>query len=118
VAINSKNKGAVGEREACDFLEDLGFLETCRTAQHCGNTGEAPDIKSKDDRLKELHIEVKRVEKLNINKAYKQALRDTNAANESQGILKFALVMHRKNRGDWLVTMGAKDFFLYFLGKN
>lgn len=48
------------------------------------------------------HFEVKHVEKLNIEKAMAQAVRD-NADK------KIPVVAHRRNRGEWLITIHAKD---------
>lgn len=98
--VNSRNKGAAGEREFCKFLETKGF-QARRTQQYCGNTGDAADIVCPD--LAEFHFEVKRVEKLNIDKALEQAIRDSGA--------RTPVVAHRKNRGDWLITLKANDFF-------
>ena len=50
-----------------------------------------------------IHIECKRVEKLNIDNAIEQAIRDTRDN-------KFPTIFHRKNRKDWLVTMRLEDW--------
>ena len=49
-----------------------------------------------------VHIECKRVEKLNIHDAMNQSVRD---AAEGQ----MPIVAHRKNRTKWLVTLRAED---------
>jgi hypothetical protein len=49
------------------------------------------------------HLEVKRVERLNIHDAMTQSIRD---AAEGQ----MPIVAHRKNRTEWLVTLRAEDF--------
>lgn len=113
--INSKKKGARGELEFSKFLQSCGF-EARRTQQYCGNTGDASDVTTDDEEsfLNELHIEVKRVEKLNINEAYEQAERDAHALAEKKAVFKFPIVAHRKSRKPWLVTLSARDFFLFF----
>ena len=96
--INSKKKGAKGERELANTLKDYGY--NCRrTNQFCGKTGQADDVVGLDY----IHIECKRVEKLNIDTAIEQAVRDTKDD-------KIPTVFHRKNRKDWLVTMRLDDW--------
>lgn len=97
--MNSKQKGARGEREWAAFCRDQGY-ECRRTAQYCGNTGDASDVVG----LPGIHIEVKRVEALNLDKAMSQAIRDSSGQ-------AFPIVAHRKNNAPWLVTMRADDWF-------
>ena len=98
MSINSKQKGKSGELEIVRKLKDYGY--NCRrTNQFCGNTGQADDVVGLDY----IHVEVKRVEKLNIDNAIEQAVRDTKDD-------KIPTVFHRKNRKDWLVTMRLDDF--------
>lgn len=93
MAINSKRKGSAGERELANKLKEYGY--NCRrTQQFCGKTGQADDVVG----LEYIHIECKRVERLNIDEAIEQAIRDTKDD-------KFPAVFHRKNRKSWLVTM-------------
>lgn len=98
--INSKQKGKGGEREIVNLLKENGY-DARRSQQYCGYTGEAPDVIG----LKGFHIEVKRVERLNIDNAMEQAIRDSGDSGEKP------IVMHRRNGKNWLVTMGIKDFF-------
>lgn len=93
MSINSKKKGATGERELANQLKEYGY-DCRRTQQFCGKTGQADDIVGLDY----IHIECKRVEKLNIDEAMEQAVRDTKDN-------KFPTVFHRKNNKKWLVTM-------------
>lgn len=51
-----------------------------------------------------VHIEVKRVERLNIENAMSQAVGDS--ANG-----EIPIVAHRKNNCPWFVTMLAEDWF-------
>ena len=61
MAINSKQKGARFGRDLARKLREYGY-EARRTAQYCGNTGDASDVVG----LPYLHIEAKHVERLNI----------------------------------------------------
>lgn len=96
--INSKQKGAAGERELANRLKELG-LDARRTEQYCGKEGTS-DVLCKE--LQDYHLEVKRVERLNIHDAISQAVRDCES--------KTPVVMHRKNRTPWLVTLFLEDF--------
>ena len=97
--INSKKKGAAGEREFANLCKAEGF-EVRRTQQYCGNTGDAADCVG----LENIHIEVKRVEALNVDKAMDQARRDCK--NDD-----LPIVAHRKNGTKWKITMDAEDWF-------
>ena len=68
--INSKQKGARGERELSSKLKEYGY-NTRRGQQYCGANGDADVIG-----LAGIHIECKRVEKLNIYDAISQAKAD------------------------------------------
>jgi hypothetical protein len=70
-----------------------------RTAQYCGNTGDAADCIG----LPGVHIEVKRVENLNLRVAMEQATHDATAG-------MMPIVAHRKNNTGWLVTMRFEDW--------
>ena len=104
--INSKKKGAAGEREFANYCKEKGF-DVRRTAQYNGKEqGSLADVIG----IPGIHIEVKRVEKLNIHNAVNQAIRD-NVNKDSVPI-----VAHRKNRTPWLITMTADDWFKLFYG--
>ena len=96
--MNSKQKGARGEREWSKFCKDHGY-DCRRSQQYCGANGDA-DVIGIDG----LHMEVKRVERLNIYDAIIQA---TSDAREGE----IPIVAHRKNNHKWLVTIDANDFF-------
>lgn len=95
--INSNAKGSAGEREFSNLCKNYGF-NTRRSQQYCGVNNDA-DVVGIDG----LHLEVKRVERLNVSNAMKQAIRDM-----AEG--EVPIVAHRKNREGWLVTMRAEDF--------
>lgn len=100
--INSKNKGASGERELANLLKDYGFEDARRGQQYCGANGDADVVG-----LEGVHIECKRVEKLNLDKAYEQAMND---AKEEE----MPVVIHRKNRQEWKVTLSLDDFITLY----
>lgn len=96
--MNSREKGKRGELEWARLCREHGYA--CRrTAQYCGNTGDASDVVG----LPGIHQEVKRVERLNLEDAVCQAVHD--CAGE------IPIVAHRRNHHDWLVTMRAEDWF-------
>lgn len=97
--MNSRQKGKRGELEVARLCRAHGY-DCRRTAQYCGNTGEAADVVG----LPGIHIEVKRVQRLNLEDAMSQAKRDAKT-NE------LPAVFHRKNNCEWLVTMRAEDWF-------
>lgn len=96
MSINSKKKGAKGERELANKLKKYGY-ETRRGQQYNGLEGE--DVIGLDY----IHIECKRVERLDLGSAMYQAKKDSK---ENQ----LPAVFHRKNRSNWLVTMELQDW--------
>lgn len=98
--INSKRKGKDGELELCRKIREYGY-EVHRSEQYCGKAGDA-DVEG----LPGIHIECKRVEKLNIHDAMDQAERDADAAH----VPLIPAVFHRKNNTEWLVTMTMDGF--------
>jgi len=112
MSINSRRKGKVGELEIAKLLQAYGY-ETRRNQQYSGANGDA-DIVG----LPGIHCEIKRVEKLNIDKALQQAINDTYADELKQGIELIPAVFHRSNddrkkdstKGVWKVTLTLKDF--------
>ena len=95
--MNSRAKGAGGERELAHELEKYGYAAR-RGQQFCGANGDA-DVEG----VPGLHIECKRVERLNIHEAMKQSRRDAREAD-------VPVVIHRKNRTKWLVTLDLDEF--------
>ena len=97
IFMNSRNKGASGERELANKLKEYGY-DTRRGQQYCGANGDA-DVVGLDG----IHIECKRVERLNLYDAMAQSVHDAKE-NEKPA------VFHRKNRCEWLVTMRLEDW--------
>lgn len=95
--INSRTKGANGERELALKLKEYGY-DCRRGQQYCGANGDADVIG-----LPGIHIECKRVERLNIEDAMTQAIRDKKTS-------EYPVVFHRKNNCKWLVTMRLEDW--------
>ena len=96
MAINSKRKGAKGERELASKLRDYGY--NCRRGQQY-NGLEGEDVVGLDY----IHCEVKRVQALNLDEAMEQAKRDSK---DNQ----MPAVFHRKNNKKWKVTMELNDW--------
>ena len=95
--MNSREKGAKGERELAKRLREYGY-EARRGQQFSGANGD-PDVLG----LPKIHIECKRVERLNLYDAMAQSKRDARDG-------EIPVVMHRKNHCDWLVTLSIDDF--------
>jgi Holliday junction resolvase len=95
--INSKDKGARGERELANKLKEYGY-DCRRGQQYCGANGDA-DVVGLDG----VHIEVKRTERLSLYDALAQAKHD---AREGE----MPVVMHRKNNCEWVVIQPLGDW--------
>jgi len=94
--MNSKRKGKRGELEFARFCREQGY-NVRRGQQYNGLEGE--DVVG----LPGIHVEVKRVERLNIYDAIAQSKRDARG--------KIPIVAHRRNNCEWLITMRAEDWF-------
>ncbi len=108
--INSKRKGAAGERELVKKLKEYGY-ETRRGQQYCGANGDADVVG-----LPGIHIECKRVQKLNIYDAIDQATRDSDKNAMPFGY-DLPTVFHRKDNCEWLVTMSLDDWIQLYRGR-
>lgn len=103
--MNSRQKGARGERELSNLLKAYGF-DTRRGQQYSGANGDADVVG-----VPGLHIECKRVERLDLYAAMEQAERDHLPG-------EVPVVIHRKNNKPWLVTMTIEDFIQLWKRKN
>ena len=106
--INSKQKGKAGELEFAHECEKYGF-DVHRTAQ---TNGKLEQSLADCEGLPEIHIEVKRVEALNIDKAMEQSIRDLETKKEK----RIPVVFHRKNRKPWKATMLLEDWMKLYKG--
>ena len=102
--MNSRQKGKVGEREFAALLREHGF--DARRGQQFAGGADSPDVVS--DALAWLHVEVKRVQNLNLADACVQAEGDCGC--------KPWVVAHRRNHAPWLITMRADFFFRLLRG--
>lgn len=98
MTINSRQKGARGERELAEFLRDHG-VEARRGQQFSGGT-DSPDVVSS---LSGIHLECKRKESGNPYNWLSQAISDAGGEN-------IPVVAHRRNRQDWIVILRLEDF--------
>ena len=96
----SRAKGARGEREIAGILREYGY-ETRRGQQFSGANGDADVVG-----LPGIHLEIKRVERLDLYGAMSQSRRDAEAAKNNE----IPVVMHRRNNCKWLVTMELDDW--------
>lgn len=101
---NSRRKGAQGERELASVLRQHGY--DCHRGMQYKGSPDSPDVVG----LPNIHIECKRVEKLNIYDAIDQSRRDS-------GESELPAVFHRKNNCDWLVTMRLDDWMKLYKGE-
>lgn len=95
--MNSRQKGARGERELAKVLREYGY-ETRRGQQYSGANGDADVVG-----MPGVHIECKRVERLDLYAAVEQSAHDAKAD-------EIPVVMHRKNGKPWLVTAYLADW--------
>lgn len=96
--MNSRQKGKAGEREFARLCRCEGY-DCRRGQQYSGANGDADVVG-----LPGIHVEVKRVERLNLEDAMSQAKRD---AKETE----IPIVAHRRNHCEWKITMRAEDWF-------
>lgn len=97
---SQRAKGNRGELEVVHILNEHG-IDSRR-----GNVFyREPDIM--DDT--EIHWEVKRCEKTEIGKWYRQSC--------EQGRGKIPVVVHRRSREDWMITMKFEDFLRLWKGE-
>lgn len=99
MAVNSKQKGARFERLLASRFREYGY-NARRTAQYCGNTGDASDVVG----LPGIHIEAKHQERMQLYDWMAQAKRDSAGTNT------LPAVFHKKNNASILVTMEFEDW--------
>ena len=97
----SREKGKRFERALASRFREYGY-NARRTAQYCGNTGDASDVVG----LPGIHVEAKHVEKMSLYEWMAQAIRDAEAGGKGN----LPAVFHKKNNADILVTMRFEDW--------
>ena len=97
--INSRAKGAKGERIFRDICRERGFDDARRGQQYCGANGDADVVG-----LPNIHIECKFVQNLNFHKAMEQSIND---AKENE----MPIVASKRKYEPWLITMRVDDWF-------
>lgn len=97
--MNSKQKGKRGELELVEALRYAGYAHARRSAQYCGNTGEAPDVVGIDG----IHIEVKRREQIQDEVFMQQAEKEAK-----KGLVP--IVVYRRSREKWKVCLRLEVF--------
>lgn len=96
MGASQRRNGADGERALALFLRETLGIEARRSGQNY--VFQAEDVFHS---LHGLHIECKRVERINVPAAMEQA----KAAAKGN----VPTVWHRRNRGEWLVTIRGED---------
>lgn len=99
--VNGKRKGKTGELELARKLREHGYGDARRSVQY---NGKEEDGQADLLGLPGVHIECKRVERLNLYDAVNQAKRD------SKGKDQIPVVFHRKNKCEWLAILNLDDF--------
>jgi len=98
--MNSRRKGAAGEREAAKaFAAAVGLPpHTCHRGQQFKGGTDSPDIVTP---LRDIHLEVKRVERGNPYDWMAQAIRDAGD--------RCPVVLHRRSNAPWLLLVRLSD---------
>jgi len=98
----SRDKGARFERQIADYFTQEGYV--ChRTAQYCGNTGDAPDVSG----LPYLHIECKAYKDTEWSDDWmEQAKRDAHGRSNSYNI---PVVIHKTDYHKPKATLTGRD---------
>lgn len=102
--INSRQKGAAGERELAEIFRAMGYASARRSQQFCGVNSDS-DLAIEE--MPGLLIESKRVQRLDLHEAV------VKAASDAAPHLKTPMVCHRKNGCEWLATIRLKDLHVF-----
>ena len=98
MGTSQQRKGRAGELELVEVLRGCGIPAAPGDPASYGRT---PDVVG----VPGVHVECKRVEKLNIDKAMDQAVKDSQRFADGA-----PCVFHRRNRRGWMVTMKLEDW--------
>ena len=96
--VNSRQKGARGERLFRDWLIERGH--TARRGQQFSGGSESPDVVSDLDDL--VHWEVKLTETCSPYKYLDQAINDA-------AVTQIPAVVHKQSRKEWIAFIRAED---------
>lgn len=102
----SQRKGRRAEIELAELLNSYGYNVRPGTPL---NFGKEPDLSG----LQGVHIECKRVERLNLIEALKQSKSDSERFDDGVPI-----VVHRRNRQPWIVSMSLTDWLGLYESAN
>jgi len=107
--INSRRKGANGERELAKTLRLLFPASEIRRGQQYSGGPESPDVTG----LAGLHLECKRGERLNLHKVMAKLV--TESKDDETPLL-----CHRTNGQPWLATFQLADIraFVHAIERN
>ena len=98
----SRDKGKRGEREVVNKLRDLG-LDAYAVRQYRGGP-DSPDVLIRN--IKEVSIEVKRVQTYSVNQLRAWMAKATKDAEWRRLVALF----HRRNHTDWMVEMSIEAY--------
>ena len=108
MSVNSKQKGARGERECRDIWKKHGYEDAHRSCQYSGKGESSADIEGVDPRI---HLEIK------VGYTYKtvydfmeQAIRDSKEG-------EIPIVNCRMDRKPWLCVLSLDDFIKIWKGE-
>lgn len=104
--INSRAKGARGEREFAEYLRSHGWA--ARRGQQFSGSPDSPDVVSD---VPGAHFEVKRVEKGSLYAWLAQAVRDA-------GNGQMPIVAHRRNGGGWIAILPMDNLMEILSGSS
>lgn len=102
----SREKGKRFERAVAAFFKENG-VDARRSAQYCGRSGQAHDI----DNVPGISVECKYTERLQLEAAWNQAVRDAEAAGKGE----IPVVIHKRSRKPTMITMALEDWIGMYL---
>lgn len=106
MSASQQRKGRAGELELVKVLQLHGIPARPGDPVSYGST---PDVVG----VPGIHVECKRVERLNIDTAMDQAVGDADRFRDG-----LPAVFHRRNRRPWLVTMKLDDWLRIYRSRK
>ena len=104
--VNSRQKGKRVERDFVLHAKEQGYSTARRTSQVCGAAKSVHGDGVADviiDELSKIHFEVKGGKVIRLYDAVDQVKGDKGA--------NLGVIAHKRDRGEWLFTMVAEDFW-------